>query len=94
MIKNFDSVLKEILMEIKPSGEELRDIGKTLANHIKKIKKNLQERKINAEVFVGGSAAKGTLIKKEPYDIDIFIRFDKKYNEMLFVKFLEFFHIF
>ena len=84
MIKNFDSVLKEILMEIKPSGEELRDIGKTLANHIKKIKKNLQERKINAEVFVGGSFAKGTLIKKEPYDIDIFIRFDKKYkNEVL-----------
>ena len=84
MIKNFNSVLKEVLVEIKPSEEELRDIGKTLSYYLKKIKGKMQNRKINAEIFVGGSFAKKTLIKKYPYDIDIFIRFDKKYkNEAL-----------
>ena len=36
---------------------------------------------IDAEIFVGGSFAKKTLIKKEKYDVDIFVRFDKKYTE-------------
>ena len=84
MAKNINPLLKEVLMDIKPSEKELRDIGKILADNIKKIKGNIQNRKINAEIFVGGSAAKGTLIKKDLYDIDIFIRFDKKYkNEVL-----------
>lgn len=81
---HMNSVLKEVLMQIKPSEEEFRDIGKTLSDYLKKIKGNIQNRKINAEVFIGGSFAKKTLIKKDPYDIDIFIRFDKKYkNEVL-----------
>ncbi|MDP3991979.1 MAG: nucleotidyltransferase domain-containing protein [Nanoarchaeota archaeon] len=74
-------VLKDVLSEVKPSKKEMDDINETLANYIKKIKRNIQNRKINAQVFVGGSAAKATLIKKDSYDIDIFIRFDKKYKD-------------
>ncbi len=84
MIKSINSLLKEVLVNVEPSEEELRDIKEKLAQYIEKIKENLRKRKINADIFVGGSAAKGTLIKKDPYDVDIFIRFDKKYkNEVL-----------
>lgn len=79
--QNINSVLKEVLRGIKPPEEELRDIGKILAIYRKRIERNIQNRKINAEIFVGGSFAKKTLIKKDPYDIDIFIRFDKKYRD-------------
>lgn len=82
--KNLNSVLKEVLEKVKPSGKELIEINKTLKSAVKKIEQNRKDRKINAEVFVGGSFAKKTLIKKDSYDIDIFIRFDKKYkNELL-----------
>ena len=37
--------------------------------------------KIDAEVFVGGSYAKKTLMRKDDYDVDIFLRFDSKYDE-------------
>ena len=74
---NINSILKEALSDIKPSEKELKYIKRTLAEYRKKIRKNLNKRKINADIFVGGSAAKGTLIKKDAYDLDIFIIFDK-----------------
>jgi len=46
----------------------------------KEIKKNIKKYKINAEIFIGGSFAKKTVIKKENYDVDFFIRYDKKYK--------------
>lgn len=78
---NVNSVLKEVLMEIKPSKDELQEIETSLKEFLKKLERNKNKLKINADVFVGGSAVKGTLIKKDPYDIDIFIRFDKKYKD-------------
>ncbi|MFC1682349.1 nucleotidyltransferase domain-containing protein, partial [Nanoarchaeota archaeon] len=44
------------------------------------LERKLKKLKIDAEVFVGGSFAKRTAIKKDKYDVDIFVRFDKKYN--------------
>jgi tRNA nucleotidyltransferase (CCA-adding enzyme) len=41
---------------------------------IKQLKQVLQKSKLSAQVFVGGSFAKGTLVVKEVYDVDIFIR--------------------
>ena len=35
----------------------------------------------DCEVFVGGSFAKGTLTKHGDYDVDVFVRFNKKYEE-------------
>jgi len=82
--KNINSVLKEVLLNVKPSEKEMKEIKETLANFLKKIEQNRKRNKINAEVFIGGSFAKKTLIRKDSYDIDIFIRFDKKYkNELL-----------
>lgn len=76
--------IKEILGErknfIKPSSDELDDLRKSTEEIIKIIDLGIKKRKISASVFVGGSSAKGTLIKKEKYDVDLFVRFDKKYS--------------
>jgi len=78
--KKINSVLKEVSKFIEPGKEEIREIRKILGEVEKGIRKNLKSKKINADVFVGGSFAKKTLIKKEEYDIDIFLRFDKKHK--------------
>jgi len=76
-----NSILKEVLKKIEPPKEDLKFIGACIKETLGKIKKNISKDKIKAEVFIGGSFAKDTLIKKDYYDIDVFVRFDKKYKE-------------
>ena len=79
MTKKINEVLKEALTEAKPSQKEIGDIESKLKDFLIKFNHKLKSLKIDAEVFVGGSYAKRTLIKREKYDVDIFVRFDKKY---------------
>lgn len=73
-----DSILKEVLEKINPPEEELSKIEKSLNQFTKKLEVKIKQKKINAKIFLGGSYAKKTLhIKKDRYDIDIFLRFDK-----------------
>ncbi len=65
---------------MEPSKEDIELIENSLKEFLEKLKKKLKSLKIDAEVFVGGSFAKNTVIKKDNYDVDIFIRFDKKYK--------------
>ena len=81
MVGKVDSILNEVLEKIKPSGEELKFINGKLEEFIKQFNLNARKLKIKAESFVGGSFAKDTVIKKDYYDVDVFIRFDKVYNE-------------
>jgi tRNA nucleotidyltransferase (CCA-adding enzyme) len=80
MKKKINEVLKEALMEAKPPRKEIEDIESRLKDFLKKLDHNFKTLKINVETFVGGSFAKKTLIKREKYDVDIFVRFDKKYS--------------
>ncbi|MCX6749750.1 MAG: nucleotidyltransferase domain-containing protein, partial [Candidatus Pacearchaeota archaeon] len=81
--KNINSVLKEVLLLAKPSEKEMKEIKEKLQNFLKKTEQSKRKCRINADIFVGGSFAKKTIIKKDSYDIDIFIRFDKKYKDEL-----------
>ncbi len=72
---NVNLILKNVLEKIEPSKEELNSIK----NFVKDFMDNLKKKKINAEVFIGGSFAKGTMVKKGLYDADIFMRFDEEY---------------
>lgn len=78
--REIKSVLKEALDKIKPSEEEMKEIEENLKEIENKIKDSIKKSKSNVEFFVGGSYAKGTLVKKDKYDIDIFLRFDKKHK--------------
>src|SRR3989344_3741419 len=77
MKKRINLVLEEALANIKKSGEDLREIDSEQKKFTDKLKKNLKKLKVSAEVFVGGSFAKKTIMSKKSYDVDIFIRFMK-----------------
>lgn len=76
-----NKIFKEVLEKIKPSKEELKFINSSLSDFLKKVNKKIKVKKLKAEIFIGGSFAKNTLIKKDHYDIDIFIRYDAKYKD-------------
>src|SRR3989344_4598324 len=80
-----DEVLNNQKKDIKPSIYELSLLKKESAEIISLIKKEITKKKIKAKVFIGGSFAKGTLDRREEYDVDIFIKFDKKHKEISYL---------
>jgi tRNA nucleotidyltransferase (CCA-adding enzyme) len=80
-MENIKKILKEELKEVEVDKIELTSIEKKLAKIKKEITFNIRKNKIKADIIIGGSYAKGTLIKKKKYDIDLFIRFDRNIEE-------------
>jgi len=80
-MQKIGDILKEVLIKIKPSSQEIKEIENYVKEFTKKFNSQANRLKINAESFIGGSFAKGTVIKKDHYDVDIFVRFDKKYGD-------------
>jgi tRNA nucleotidyltransferase (CCA-adding enzyme) len=64
-------------VDFSPSKEDVKELGKESKDFIKLVKQRIKKLKFKADVFVGGSFAKGTLIRSSEYDVDIFIRFHK-----------------
>src|SRR3990167_5972244 len=75
--KKLKQILSEQLSLIKPTGQEFLILKKQACLLKDKIEKSAKKLKIKADCFIGGSLAKGTIIKKERYDLDIFVRFEK-----------------
>jgi tRNA CCA-adding enzyme len=80
-MNKINPILKEVLRKINPSDEEFNYIDKYLKEFVSELEKKLKSNKINAMVFVGGSFAKKTIIKKGQYDIDVFVRFEERYKK-------------
>ncbi len=76
MVKNFSEIFDRKLQEIKPSSEEEDKIKDFVTGFKKKLDKNL--KKYEAKAVLGGSFSKGTTIKKDKYDVDIFAVFPKR----------------
>ncbi len=70
-------LLEKEIKKIRPDSETLNKITKNTNLFIEKLRKNIKKNKIKAEVFLGGSFAKKTLIKKDKYDVDVYIIFKK-----------------
>jgi len=85
---NINQILKNQIELIKPDKDTLEEIKKISNEFCKKLKEKLRKKKIKAEIFIGGSLAKNTLVKKGTYDVDIFVRFDKKYKDKKISKLL------
>ena len=77
-MENIKKILKQQIKKIKPSEKTINNIDKVYKEFSKDLKENLKYRKIRAEIFLGGSFAKGTLMKKDKYDIDVFVRFSNQ----------------
>lgn len=73
-MKDVTKILSSIVKKITPSHEEKIALDKALLSFEAKLKPSL--KKYQAKVFVGGSLAKQTLVKRDTsYDIDIFVLF-------------------
>lgn len=73
--QSIEQILKKVLAEIKPTEKEKKVLKSTIQDFVTILKRAIKGLK--ADVFVGGSWAKGTWLKKK-IDIDIFIRFNYK----------------
>ena len=67
-------MLKDVLEDIKPIEKD-----KEIELFLKRLGKIVKENSIKAEVFAGGSIAKGTFLKND-HDVDVFVKFDLKYS--------------
>lgn len=82
-MNSINNIIKEEVLVIKPSLEIIKNIKSISKKFISELEGKLKKKKIKAEVFIGGSLAKNTLAKTDDnkYDVDIFVRFDKKYDD-------------
>jgi len=69
---DYKKILNKELEKISLSSNEIAELNKVAKDFVSKMK----EKKINC--FIGGSLAKGTLIKKNKQDVDIFAVFDSE----------------
>ncbi|MEM4357896.1 MAG: nucleotidyltransferase domain-containing protein [Candidatus Pacearchaeota archaeon] len=69
-------ILDEVSQEISFDEKEIKEINSVVQKIKEKVEKNFKFGK----VFIGGSFEKGTLLKKDYVDIDIFLIFNKKYK--------------
>lgn len=68
-------ILNEQKARLCPSDEALHVLTKQVRRVIASLRAQLKKSKQPGQVFVGGSFAKGTLVQRERYDIDLFVRF-------------------
>ena len=61
-MNKINSILKNVLSKVKPSKEEFEEANKLIRNFVNNLDKKIKELKIDAEIFVGGSFAKRTVI--------------------------------
>ncbi len=80
-MNKIQNILKKQIEIIKPDKDTLENIEKTACDFCKNLQEKLRKKKIKAEVFIGGSLAKNTLVKKDKYDVDIFVRFSGNYKD-------------
>ncbi len=82
-MENINKIIKEQISLAKPGDRDIKDIKLISKEFCKNLALKLKKEKIKANIFIGGSLAKGTLVKTDNslYDVDIFVRFDNKYKE-------------
>jgi len=79
---NAKRIFDEVASSLSISKQEQKILSDETDKIVSLIREGLKKAKISAEVFVGGSFAKNTLVKGEFYDIDLFVRFDWKYEDI------------
>jgi tRNA nucleotidyltransferase (CCA-adding enzyme) len=75
-------VISDQIKLLKPEEDSLKFLSKISKELISNIRNELKKSKIEADVFLGGSFAKNTLIKSDKYDVDVFVRFNSRYKDI------------
>ncbi len=69
-------------LDFSPPVEVVDSLKKECWEMVKVLETQLKKQKLHASIFIGGSFIKNTLMRAEQYDVDLFIRFDKKYDNL------------
>ncbi len=69
------SVLNNVKKQL-PNKKQEASLKKEIDGFVNKLEKNIKKNNLKADVFVGGSWAKGTWLHNP--DVDLFLRFDKE----------------
>lgn len=69
------AILSAERARLVPSQKELAALADSVRSCVRFLKKAVKNYDARAQVFIGGSYAKKTLLRKTPYEADIFIRF-------------------
>jgi tRNA nucleotidyltransferase (CCA-adding enzyme) len=69
---NIQSILKEEIKQISLSDSEIKNLNSLASEILSKLKK------VGIKAQIGGSLAKGTILRKDVQDIDIFAIFEKE----------------
>ena len=80
-------IYKQVLKEKKESKEKHKELLSKADSVLKKLQRELDKNKVDAQVMLGGSAAKGTFVKND-FDCDVFIRFNPKYKDTMLSEYL------
>jgi tRNA nucleotidyltransferase (CCA-adding enzyme) len=67
--------LQKVIAAYKIDKEGMARLNAKIERVMAAIRHGLEERELKAQVILGGSAAKGTLLRDD-FDVDIFVRFD------------------
>lgn len=81
MSNKMDLIFQEVLQKINVEEDKQKFMQENLDRFLLKLNSRKRKLKIDVEFFVGGSFAKKTMIKKGVYDVDLFLRFNKKYPQ-------------
>ena len=71
------NVVNSVLESLEIGDDGLRVYSKKFIDN---LNNNIKILKLSAKAVLGGSLAKGTFLK-EGFDVDVFVRFDKKYKD-------------
>lgn len=76
--------LKKVLsgLNFLLNEEKRKELSKEAKEIIVLFNSEIKKQKIEADVFLGGSFAKGTLTAEDGYDVDLYVRFDWKYENI------------
>jgi len=79
-MKNIEDISEKQLGIITPSEREVKILNLNINSLVLRL--NSELRKIGAFTIIGGSFAKQTIIRRNRYDIDLFVKFDyEKYRK-------------
>lgn len=79
---SINALLKQEILKISPDKESMNSLKRMTKGFLKTLNEELIRARVDAEAFVGGSFARGTLVKQDVYDVDVFVRFDWRYVEL------------
>lgn len=82
MPNKLQKVINEQIKLLRPDEVAIKELNKISRDFILRLKEEISKSKVKADVFIGGSFAKNTLIKSDNYDVDIFVRFDNNYDSL------------